>query len=80
MQTTIELSDDLLNQAHIQAERERTTLNRLIEEALVIRLRSSSAHRPNLPVYHGHGGLMPNVKDGLSNRALLDAADDLGHS
>jgi len=77
MQTMIELNDDLLAQAQILAERERTTLNRLIEDALALRLRTSSRRRPTLPVYHGQGGLTAAVTDSLSNRALLDAADEV---
>ncbi|TAN48158.1 MAG: DUF2191 domain-containing protein [Methylococcaceae bacterium] len=77
MQTTIELNDHLLAQAQILAERERTTLNRLIEDALALHLRTSSfRHRPALPVYRGHGGLTSSVTDSLTHRALLDAADE----
>jgi hypothetical protein len=76
MQTTIELNDELLTQAQRLAGRERTTLNRLIEDALALRLRAASAkRRPTLPVYQGSGGLAATVADSLTNRASLDAAD-----
>lgn len=31
-----------------------------------------------LPVYHGQGGLTAAVTDSLTNRALLDATDEVG--
>jgi hypothetical protein len=48
----------------------------LIEEGLQLRLRAQRAPtRPvRLPVYHGKGGLASGL-DGLSNKALLEAAD-----
>lgn len=77
MQTTIELNDELFTQAQRLAERECTTLNRLIEDALALRLRTASAkRRPALPVYQGSGGLAVTVADSLTHRALLDAADE----
>lgn len=82
MRTTLNLNDDLARQAKEAAARERTTLTRLIEEGLRLRLRASdrpaSGPPPALPVFHGRGGLRPGI-DPLSNRALLDAAeaDDL---
>ena len=77
MQTTIELNDELFSQAQRLADRECTTLNRLIEDALALRLRTVSAkHRPALPVYQGSGGLTATVTDSLTHRALLDAADE----
>jgi hypothetical protein len=78
MKTTLDLDDDLLVKAKAQAAVERTSLTRLIEEGLALRLRRSvrkAAALPRLPVYRGKGGLVPGVNP-LSNRALLDAADD----
>lgn len=76
MQTIIELNDELFMQAQRQAERECTTLNHLIEDALVLHLRAAPAKRRQpLPVYQGHGGLAATVADSLTHRALLDAAD-----
>jgi hypothetical protein len=78
MQTTIELNDELLSQAKLLAERECTTLNHLIEDALMSRLRAmSTKRRTALPVYQGKGGLAPAVANSLTHRALLDAADEM---
>ena len=78
MRTTLNLNDDLARRAKEAAARERTTLTRLIEEGLRLRLRAperaAPAAPPPLPVYHGRGGLLPGI-DPLRNRSLLDAAD-----
>jgi hypothetical protein len=82
MRTTLDLDDALLREAKSFAATARTSLTRLIEESLSLRLRaakSASSHgvRPTLPVYAGRGGLQPTIRDTLSQRALLDAADEL---
>ncbi len=76
MKTTLDLNDALLAEAKTIAAQQRTTLTRLIEEGLQLRLRKQRipAKPVRLPVYPGKGGLMPGL-DGLSNKALLDAAD-----
>lgn len=76
MKTTLDLNDALLTEAKTLAAQQRTSLTRLIEEGLQLRLRARRAPtRPlRLPVYRGKGGLTPGL-DGLSNKALLDAAD-----
>jgi hypothetical protein len=76
MKTTLDLNDALLTEAKAMAAHQRTTLTRLIEEGLQLRLRKQRmpARPVRLPVYRGKGGLMPGL-DGLSNKALLDAAD-----
>ena len=58
------------------AARQRTTLTRLIEEGLQLRLRAQQADDApvSIPSYQGQGGLAPEL-DGLSNKTLLDAAD-----
>lgn len=79
MKTTLDLNDDLVLEAKALAARRRTSLTRLVEEGL--RLRLSAARQPaphptrRLPVLKGRGGLVAGV-DPLSNRALLDAAGD----
>jgi len=83
MRTTLDIDDALLIQAKSLAAKEHTSLTRLIEESLSLRLRSAktspSAKAPKpLPVYAGRGGLRPMVRDSVSHRALLDAADDAG--
>lgn len=76
MKTTLDLNDTLLAEAKALAARQHTTLTRLIEEGLLLRLRRQRAPaRPVcLPVYRGKGGLRPGL-DGLNNKALLDAAE-----
>lgn len=76
MKTRLDLDDRLLARAKALAARQRTSLTRLIEEGLQLRLRAqrAPAKRVRLPVYRGKGGLVPGVT-GLSNKAMLDAAD-----
>ena len=78
MKTTLVLNDSLVAQAKALAAQQRTTLTRLIEEGLALRLRASQAmpaRKPaRLPVFHGKGGLVEGV-NGLSNKSMLDAAD-----
>jgi hypothetical protein len=79
MKTTLDIDDELLVKAKAVSARERKSLTALIEEGLRLRLRrtDSRARRPSRPlaVHQGHGGLAAGV-DPLSNRSLLDAADD----
>jgi len=76
MKTTLDLNDALLAQAKSLAAQQRTSLTRLIEEGLQLRLRAQQvpAKPMRLPVYRGKGGLLPGLS-GLSNKAMLDAAD-----
>lgn len=79
MKTTLNIDDRLLAQAKAVAAKERSTLTRLIEEGLALRLRrrrddASGALAP-LPVYAGKGGLAPGI-DPTSNRSLFEAAGD----
>jgi hypothetical protein len=79
MTTTLDIRDDLLSQAKAQAARERTTLTRLIEEGLTLRLRSAKPQRvtelPPLPISKCTGGMPPGL-DPTSNKSLFDAADE----
>lgn len=79
MKTTLNLNDRLLADAKALAARQRTTLTRLIEEGLQLRLRtetdSAARRRVRLPVFKGRGGLVEGVNP-LSNKALLDALGD----
>jgi hypothetical protein len=79
MKTTLDIDDALLVKAKSAAARERTSLTALIEEGLRLRLRGvrSSTRKVQKPlaIHHGRGGLLAGV-DPLSNRSLLDAADD----
>ena len=79
MKTTLDINDSLLADAKALAARQRTSLTRLIEEGLQLRLRSQrtagKSVRRSIPVFKGHGGLVAGVNPG-SNKAMLDAADD----
>ncbi len=78
VKTTLDINDQLLAEAKGLAAKQRTSLTRLIEEGLRLRLRTQAALRrgkPQLPVFQGRGGLTAGV-DPLSNRAMLAALDD----
>lgn len=79
MKTTLNINDALLADAKAAATRQRTSVTRLIEEGLQLRLRTAAStkrgKRRALPVYRGRGGLAMGVNP-LSNKALLDAADN----
>lgn len=78
MKTTLDLNDQLLADAKALAARQRTTLTRLIEEGLHLRLRAKAPPRrgkPSLPVFAGRGGLVAGV-DPLSNKSMADALGD----
>ena len=77
MKTTLNLNDALVTQAKTLAAQQRTSLTRLIEEGLQLRLKAAPRSRTarSLPVYHGKGGLAPGL-NGLRNKDLLDAADE----
>jgi Family of unknown function (DUF6364) len=79
MKTTLDIDDQLLSEAKALAAHQRTSLTRLIEEGLHLRLRAQPAVRRRgklvLPLLKGRGGLVAGV-DPLSNKALLDALSD----
>lgn len=79
MKTTLDLNDQLLANAKALAAQQRTSLTRLIEEALQLRLRANTAQpskvRRRLPVFNGRGGLVAGI-DPLSNKSMMDALDD----
>ncbi|SCK16364.1 hypothetical protein VAR608DRAFT_1083 [Variovorax sp. HW608] len=77
MKTTLNLNDALLTRAKTLAAQQHTSLTRLIEEGLQLRLKASPrAVAPRtVPVYRGKGGLVTGLT-GLSNKAMLDAADE----
>ncbi len=77
VKTTLDIDDALVTRAKIAAARRRTTLTRLVEEGLRLRLaepRRATAARVVLPVFNGGGGMRPGI-DPCSNRSMLDAAD-----
>ncbi len=79
MKTTLDINDTLLATAKSLAAKQQTTLTRLIEEGLQLRLRStkvaSKSRKQKLPVFKGRGGLVSGFNP-LSNKAMLDAADN----
>jgi hypothetical protein len=82
MKTTLNINDELLLTAKAAAVQQRTTLTRLIEEGLNLRLRAPSALRATpqrakfrLPVLKATGGLVKGVNP-LSNKAMLVALED----
>jgi hypothetical protein len=79
MKTTLNINDQLLADAKALAAQQRTSLTRLIEEGLQLRLRANAGvtrrSRGRLPVFKGHGGLVEGVNP-LSNKALLEALGD----
>ncbi|HEX6388140.1 MAG TPA: hypothetical protein VFZ89_01790 [Solirubrobacteraceae bacterium] len=76
MRTTVDLPDELLRDARVQAAREGTTLTALLADGLRLRLaRRGKADQPRpLPHSSVGGGLQPWI-DPASNASLLDAAD-----
>lgn len=81
MKTTLNIHDTLLIEAKALAARQRSTLTRLIEEGLRMRLRSEQLlpvkalpPMPVFPVLPGTGGLAPGLS-GLSTREMLDLLD-----
>lgn len=79
MKTTLDLNDQLLAEAKALAAQQRTSLTRLIEEGLALRLRAkppaARRTRARLPVFEGGGGLVAGIEPS-SNKALLAAAGD----
>ena len=78
MKTTLDINDALLANAKALAAQQRTSLTRLIEEGLQLRLRSSlpasKTGKRKIPVYKGRGGVVAGL-DPCSNKAMQDAVD-----
>lgn len=79
MKTTLDINDSLLANAKALAARQRTSLTRLIEEGLQLRLRSPNAtarsSKQKIPVFKGRGGLVVGLNP-RSNKAMRVAAGD----
>jgi hypothetical protein len=79
MKTTLNIQDQLLANAKSAAAMQQTTLTRLIEEGLIMRLaipaKKASARKLALPVMNGKGGMRQDI-DPTSNRAMLNAMDE----
>jgi hypothetical protein len=78
VKTTLDINDQLLADAKALAAQQRTSLTRVIEEGIRLRLRSQAAPQRGklrLPVFKGRGGLAAGV-DPLSNKAMMAALGD----
>lgn len=78
MKTTLDIDDGLLVAAKALAAHQRTSLTRLIEEGLHLRMRARPPAQEGtlvIPCLQAQGGLVAGV-DPLSNRSLLDALGD----
>ena len=84
MKTTLDIEDALLRNAKVLAAQQGSSLTRLIEEGLRMRLAARLAlgeagrnrKLPTLPVSPCKGGLLPGI-DPARNRSMLDAADGI---
>jgi hypothetical protein len=78
MRTTLNLDEELLNQAKLAAARGRTTLTAFVEAALRERLLRADADPPEqrapLPLSTRRGGFRPGVDldDNVATRDLMD--------
>jgi hypothetical protein len=78
MRTTVDLPEDLIQEAKLRAARRRVTVSAVIEDALRSSFARDVAAAKNiikLPTY-GSGGLRPGV-DLDNNAALLDLMDGI---
>lgn len=78
MKTTLDINDVLLANAKSFAAQQRTSLTKLIEEGLALRLRPSAINKVhpkiNIPVFKGGSGMAKGINP-CSNKSILDAAD-----
>jgi hypothetical protein len=79
MKTTLDIDDRILAEAKALAAREQTSLTRLIEEGLALRLRPHGS-RPRkvkieLPVSKAGGGLYPHINY-CSNKSMFAAIEE----
>jgi hypothetical protein len=79
MKTTLDIDDRILAEAKALAARERTTLTRLVEEGLSLRVRPAQGRAKkvviNLPISPVRGGLYPHI-DYTSNKSMFEAAGE----
>ncbi len=79
MKTTLDINDSILASAKALAAQQRTSLTRLIEEGLQLRLRlrvtENQGSKRKIPVFMGHGGLVAGLSPS-SNKAMLEAAEN----
>lgn len=78
MKTTLDINDRILAEAKALAAREQTSLTRLIEEGLALRMRPparAARGRATFPVSPVRGALHPHI-DYSSNKSMFEAADE----
>jgi len=75
VKTTVDIDDVVLAKAKALAAREQTSLTSVIEQGLRLRLRQQPPAQRPISIHPGTGGLAAGI-DSVSNRSLLDAADD----
>ena len=78
MKITLNINDSLLAEAKAFAAQQQTSLTRLIEEGLQLRLRARKTHsqktQQQIHVYKGRGGLVAGLNP-LRNKAMWDATE-----
>ena len=77
MKTTLNLNDELIASAKVMAVRSHTSLTKLIEEGLRLRIAAgaqSPSTKRKIPIFKGGGGLRKGV-NALSNKSMLEAAE-----
>jgi len=79
VKTTLDLHDGLVAEAKALAAKQRSTLTRLVEEGLRLRLQAAvpppRTGAVKLPVFKGRGGLKRGI-DPTSNKSMFAAAGD----
>ena len=77
MKTTLNLNDELIASAKVMAVQNHTSLTKLIEEGLRLRIAAgvlSPSAKRKIPIFKGGGGLRKGINP-LSNRSMLEAAE-----
>ena len=79
MKTTLDIDNALLRNAKVLAAQQGSSLTRLIEEGLQMRLAvrpasGTAARSVELPISRCKGGLIPGINP-TNNRSMLDATD-----
>ncbi|MFY9329843.1 MAG: DUF6364 family protein [Georgfuchsia sp.] len=82
MKITIDIDDSLIANAKVLAVQQHTSLTRLMEEGLQLRLQSLQAtakankrkHSRKIPVFNGRGGMVAGINP-ASNKAMLNVVE-----
>jgi hypothetical protein len=81
MRTTLDLDDEIVARAKAKAAMERTTLTKLVEQGLLLRLELADASRKAEAIHipppiGGLGGMRPEAANLTSYGALLDLMEE----